>query len=735
MHSFPSPPRLALLGLIVPLFLAGSPEPIDREALVRRHIVIRTAPAALVYEPPRADLETPAEPRYAPLQVGNGEFAFGFDLTGLQTFIPANTLSHGAWHTTPHPDGLGEDDFQLTRFPDDAGREIPYPWLEIGLPRENDLSSPEMSEAQRQLGFWLRANPHPLNLARVALDLRHPDGSSARLEDLTDLHQELDLWTGIATSRFRFDGQPFVVITCAHPERDALAVRITSPALSREQAAVSLKFPYGESRKQTADVGDWHSPEKHATTLETLAEGAARLHRRIDQVEHSHTLSWSGEAALAESGPHHFTLRPSAAARELEFVLDFRPPPPRPLDFAEVRDASARHWPAFWRSGGAIDLSGSTDARAHELERRIVLSQYLAAVNTAGSFPPQEAGLVNFGWHGKAHLEMIWWHLAHYALWDRWDLARPGLEVYGNVLERALETARRQGYAGARWPKMIGPGGRESPSSVNPFLLWQQPHPLFFAELDYRAHPTAETLRRWDGIVAQTAVFMADLPLPYPADGYLHLGPPLKTMSENAPLLTTRDPAFELGYWRWGLAHAIRWQQRQGKDAPASWRDTLARLAPLPVADGRYLLSATQPDTYTAYAWEHPALAGLFGLLPGNDVDRATMEATLDGILAHWDFDRVWGWDFPMLAMCAARLGRPEVALDFLLHDSPRFQFADNGLATGGPWPYFPSNGGLLYAAAFLAAGWDGAPEGLAAPGFPRDGSWTVRAEGLRVAP
>jgi protein-glucosylgalactosylhydroxylysine glucosidase len=32
-----------------------------------------------------------------------------------------------------------------------------------------------------------------------------------------------------------------------------------------------------------------------------------------------------------------------------------------------------------------------------------------------------------------------------------------------------------------------------------------------------------------------------------------------------------------------------------------------------------------------------------------------------------------------------------------------------------------------------MAAGWDQGPEGPA-PGFPRDGSWTVRAEGLREA-
>ena len=54
-------------------------------------------------------------------------------------------------------------------------------------------------------------------------------------------------------------------------------------------------------------------------------------------------------------------------------------------------------------------------------------------------------------------------------------------------------------------------------------------------------------------------------------------------------------------------------------------------------------------------------------------------------------------------------------------------------MATGGPFPYFPSNGGLLYAIAMMAAGWDGAPV-KHAPGFPADGRWVVRWENLARA-
>jgi hypothetical protein len=39
-----------------------------------------------------------------------------------------------------------------------------------------------------------------------------------------------------------------------------------------------------------------------------------------------------------------------------------------------------------------------------------------------------------------------------------------------------------------------------------------------------------------------------------------------------------------------------------------------------------------------------------------------------------------------------------------------------------------------LYAVAMMAAGWDGAPK-KNAPGFPDNGQWVVRWEGLKPAP
>jgi protein-glucosylgalactosylhydroxylysine glucosidase len=80
--------------------------------------------------------------------------------------------------------------------------------------------------------------------------------------------------------------------------------------------------------------------------------------------------------------------------------------------------------------------------------------------------------------------------------------------------------------------------------------------------------------------------------------------------------------------------------------------------------------------------------------------------------------------------MAAARVGLPELAVDLLLRETKENRYAVNGINAG--W-YFPGNGGLLYAVAMMAAGWDGAPD-RKAPGFPDNGRWVVKWEGLKRA-
>ena len=156
------------------------------------------------------------------------------------------------------------------------------------------------------------------------------------------------------------------------------------------------------------------------------------------------------------------------------------------------------------------------------------------------------------------------------------------------------------------------------------------------------------------------------------------------------------------------------------------------------MAEEKYLFAETAVDTYSNPRWatDHPSVVACFGVLPGAGIDRAAMERTFSWIWSHWDWPSTWGWDYPMMAMTAARLGQPDKAIDALLMDTPKNVYRANGHNHQRPGLtiYLPGNGALLYAVAMMAAGWDGAPAGNA-PGFPADGSWTVRWERLRRAP
>ena len=65
-------------------------------------------------------------------------------------------------------------------------------------------------------------------------------------------------------------------------------------------------------------------------------------------------------------------------------------------------------------------------------------------------------------WYGKFHLEMHWWHAAHFPLWGRVHLLEKSLWWYRSILPKAKELAAVQGYAGARWPKTVGPTGNRA---------------------------------------------------------------------------------------------------------------------------------------------------------------------------------------------------------------------------------------------------------------------------------
>ncbi len=737
----------ALLARVsVTLVQAEQPARIDRKALVTRH-----NPAFTRIDPS------------APMMVGNGNIAFTADITGLQTFqeqysplVPLMTQAQWAWHSFPNPDGFTLKDALAPV--EVRGRTRRYPWLA------------NWDEARKPHIQWLRENPHRYSLARLGLFLARADGAPAAFADVSNTVQHLDMWTARLHSQFVFDGARVDVETSVHPYLDIIIVKLRSPLLGQGRLGIDLKFP-GVNAKLNPDPADWTIPDSHQTREIRRGKRGIALERRLDATRYFVDAYADQPMEIKLTGPHGYRFT-AKDGDSLTLLVSFSPKDgPRELPSADAaRSKVTSVWHDYWTIGGAIDFSGSTDPRAAELERRVVLSQYLMVINGAGEMPPQEEGLFSNSWNGKSHLEMHLWHSAHFATWGKPELLEISMPWYQRHLPAARQRARDYGVRGAWWPKMVGPEGRESPSTINPFIMWQQPHPIYLAELIYRARPDPATLRRYQEVVFATADLLASYPYHDKERDRYVIGPPIVPAQEVFPPLTTFNPTFELEYFRFGLATAQHWRERSGLKRQPDWDRVLQKLSPLPTRDGVYLATESTPQLWeqarsaacapgkTAREClnrDHPSFLAAYGLLPGDSVDRETMRRTLDAVLAHWDLRQTWGWDFPVLAMTAARLGQPQRAVDFLLWDARNFRFGPTGMTPRvhldehaaeliqGASPdgagyrraaetYFPSNGSLLLAVGMMAAGWDGATG--AHPGFPTEG-WVVRSEGLRPLP
>ena len=677
---------------------------IDRKKLVRRHNPLLT----------HIDHESP-------LSLGNGELAFTADVTGMQTLygeydiLPLCTMSQWGFHSTPSTTGgvYAFADVEMTEYVHD-GRTYAY--------------ASECKPGNEAAYEWRRKNPHRLNLARLGL---HWEGRAIQGEELTEIRQELDLYGGVLESVFKIHGVLVRVLGVCAAEDEVLGFALESAALADGRLSLKLDFPYASHRKSASD---WVSPQKHQT-IWTTGPGGVFFERRLDADGYFVRLDAEGMEVLP-CGPHSFSLRSSGV--RWAFCLAFSDKNNmRYHSFDGVYDSSVDAWQRFWEEGGAVDFGAARDKRATELERRTVLSQYLCAINCAGSLPPQETGLSCNSWYGKFHLEMHILHGGHFPLWNRPWLLERSLAWYEGILDKARENARRGSYGGVRWPKMCGPEGEDSPSRIAVLLIWQQVHIIYMLELIRWTRPDRERaafVRQNFELVRETADFIADF-FRAGADGCLHLAPPLiPAQEEHAPEIS-RNPAFELSYFRFGLSLAIQWARWMGRPYGA-WERVRAQMAPLPVAGGLYMAHENCPDTFSRFNRDHPSMLFAYGFIPCDVVKPGMMSDTADMVLGSWDWQTAWGWDFALCAMCLTRLGRPEDAIDVLLMETAKNSFVTSGhnFQRGrDDLPlYLPGNGSLLLALSMMLAGYSDVG---GRPGFPQNGLWEMECEGILPLP
>lgn len=684
-------------------------------------VAISCANASAIDRPALVDRNNPhitSIDTMASLSVGNGEFAVTVDVTGMQTFpefykkgVPLGTMAQWGWHSFPNPDSLKFEE-TLKMYDFGRGRQEPYS-VQFNEPgRQHDAAN------------WYRVNPHRLHLGAIGFANLQPD-------QITDIDQTLDMWKGEIRSDFKVDGSPVKVCTYVHPSTDMVAFSIKDS--KHLPLAIRLPYPTGG---HSDDGCNWDADSLHVTEILASEPGHAVLFHSLDSTTYYINLEWTGDATLNQDGRNRLTLTPESDSWEVTATYSPTLPTSANASLADTRKASAEYWEDFWTKGGVVDFSHCTDPRAKELERRVVLSQYLLAIQCAGSTPPQETGLTYNSWFGKFHMEMIWWHQAQFALWGHEDLLNRTLPWYEKVAPVAREIAERQGFKGLRWMKMTDPSGIEAPSKVGSFLIWQQPHLIYLAELAYRAGGDTAVINKYYDLVQGTAEFMADFAEKDSTGRYILRG--IIPAQETLRAAETVNPPFELSYWHYALKAAQDWRERKGEPRVEKWDEIIANLSPLAAKDSLYLAAETAPETYSdiRLTSDHMAVLAAVGILPNNELIKGDiMDNTFDWVYDNWNWDKTWGWDYPTTAMNAVRLGHPEKAVNALLMDKRTNTYLPNGhnYQDNRLRCYLPGNGGLLTAVALMCAGWDGCDEKN--PGFPKDGTWDVRWEGLKPLP
>ncbi len=640
----------------------------------------------------------------SPLTLGNGDFAFTADVTGLQSLYrdyseacPVLTMASDFWHESKEFD---RKEAKITetvyRY---ENRKVRYP-VEA-YPGEEDKYR------------ILRENPHRYNLMRVSFEL---NGKELKALEISDIRQSLDLYTGILSSKFKALGQAVTVETIVG-DGNTLAVRAESRLL-RKGLTVRVSFPYPTPDKSG---GNFDRPDDHFTTLLSLGTCKGQtdltLRRKADKEEWFVRLG--GQFTASVPGNHSVVLSVNDDRnRSLWFIISAEKKASNLKDFTykQVRDSSLRRFYAFWNRGAILDVSGSPDIRAMELERRIILSMYLSFVQCTAYLPPQETGLTCNSWYGKFHLEMHPIHSAWLALYGRGDLLERSLEYYFSILDKAKENAARNGFAGARWPKMTDPSGENSPSPIAPLLIWQQPHIIYMVDLLRRSRYSSERvevpvvsegdfIKKYLPLIKETADFMLDF-LSEGKAGGLSLLPPLYSVQEKGDPSTIKNPPFEAAYWKYGLKTAYDMLSKVSA-ARKEWMEAADRIVTPKPVEG--LLPAWEDcrETYDSLNIDHPSMLFAPGFLP-ETFNETVVKDSFEAFRQSWNFGSLWGWDFAFLAMCLAKLGKYNEAFDMLLWDTEKNTYGVNGNNIQGTRKdlplYLPGNGSLLLAMSVMKA-------------------------------
>ena len=309
--------------------------------------------------------------------------------------------------------------------------------------------------------------------------------SAAAFADLSATRQTLDMWTGRLDQQLRVRRRAgrsgnLRASRARHPHRAAaLAVAVRRPAGRGSQ--VPRRGAQAESGSGGLGASRGALPRRKWRAV----PADSRSRASIDDTRYSVTRRLRSRARHRDAGAARVSASPRPAPRSSRcWSSSPQARRPRPLPDAEAaRDAVAEVVGRLLderRRGGFHRQQRSARARARAAHRAVAVPHRgqlrgqrcrrrkrgcSPTAGTASSISRCTPGMRRISRCGAGP--------------SCSSAACPGIS---RISRKRKARAKANGVRGAWWPKMVGPEGRESPSTVNPFIMWQQPHPIYLAE-------------------------------------------------------------------------------------------------------------------------------------------------------------------------------------------------------------------------------------------------------------
>ncbi|MDE6048007.1 MAG: hypothetical protein K2F56_05195 [Anaeroplasmataceae bacterium] len=581
-----------------------------------------------------------------PLTVGNGDFAFTCDVTGLQTFykeyesIPLCTMSNLFWATQK---GKGE---------------LPY---QNYIKRSNHTVVKYMTDTQAETYHQYRDDSFKFDLFKLIFLYK---GCPLEKNQVTEIYQELLIYEGKIKSEFHYQNEKIYVETKIPQEHNNLQINVKTKLKNLQIQLLFLK-------PDSSLVG---------STFEIL---------------NSYDFSDSQIKIESPFITYKLFYKTNMLRRDSTFDVE---------DYSYLKISLDGDFQDDNEMGEYFNTAKSIDTKDEELNRRMVLSLYLMKVNALGIYPPAETGLTCNSWYGKFHLEMHLWHHLGLIRLGLYSYVLPSLKWYLSIYESSKKRAKEQGYQGIRFPKMTDYRGGDTPSNIGCLLIWQMPHLFVLLDEIMKQDKKAISLEEWMPTLQGLIDFMVSFY--YLKDGKYHLDSPLIPANENVSY-DCDTPIFEECYTIYAFEIFKQWKEEYHFLYDTTRiEEIIKNHVPLEVHNGCYEAYVGCTQTYTKYNYDHPIMIGMYSFFQSRIVDLDGIRNTLYKILECWDFEHTWGWDFPMLSMVANRLGERELAIRILKMNVAKNTYLKNGHNPQLPRKdlplYLPGNGALLLALSYI---------------------------------